>query len=153
MSCLQVKLTHIVLTPTCWCLLQMLRHQIMKLPSKDDTRKQLDSVQDEIKKIQQDIASHQHTYQVGTGLEAVSLVSGSWQPCMEAAGGLLSMLGAVQSEMSALARCHPMGHSAAAQQSCKQCRLPCKGTLEYQSEMITLLMLVCCRWSARRWLL
>lgn len=43
----------------------MLRHQIMKLPTKEDTRKQLDSVEDEIKKIQQDITSHQHTFQVG----------------------------------------------------------------------------------------
>jgi hypothetical protein len=93
-------MAHLVLTRACGCLLQMLRHQIMKLPSKDDTRKQLDSVQDEIKKIQQDIASHQHTFQVGTGHEAVSLVSGSWQPCMEPAGALLSMPDAVLSEMS-----------------------------------------------------
>jgi hypothetical protein len=42
----------------------MLRHQIMKLPSKDDTRKQLDSIDEEIKKIKQDIASHQHTCEV-----------------------------------------------------------------------------------------
>lgn len=43
---------------------EMLRHQIMKLPSKEDTRRQISSVQEEISKIQQDIASHQHTYQV-----------------------------------------------------------------------------------------
>ncbi len=52
--------------------MQMLRHQIIKLPSKDDTRKQLDAVGDEIRKIQQDIASHQHTFQVGTGLSCDS---------------------------------------------------------------------------------
>jgi hypothetical protein len=46
-------------------LLQMLRHQIMKLPSKDDTRKQISAVESEILKIQQEITSHQHTYQVG----------------------------------------------------------------------------------------
>jgi uncharacterized UPF0160 family protein len=46
-------------------LLQMLRHQIMKLPCKDDTRKQISAVESEILKIQQEITSHQHTYQVG----------------------------------------------------------------------------------------
>jgi hypothetical protein len=43
---------------------QMLRHQIMKLPSKDDTRKQTSAVESEILMIQQEITSHQHTYQV-----------------------------------------------------------------------------------------
>lgn len=49
----------------CDLLLQMLRHQIMKLPSKDDTRKQISAVESEILKTQQEITSHQHTYQVG----------------------------------------------------------------------------------------
>lgn len=44
----------------------MLRHQIMKLPSKDDTRKQLESIEQEIQKIKRDIASHQHTCEVRT---------------------------------------------------------------------------------------
>ena len=58
---------------------QMLRHQIMKLPTKEDTRKQLDSVEDEIKKIQQDITSHQHTFQVG-GCRGLGAGQGCWRP-------------------------------------------------------------------------
>jgi hypothetical protein len=64
-------------------LLQMLRHQIMKLPSKEDTRRQISSVQEEISKIQQDIASHQHTYQVrGAGREstAAGTLWSGWSP-------------------------------------------------------------------------
>jgi hypothetical protein len=52
----------------------MLRHQIMKLPSKDDTRKQLDSIDDEIKKIKRDIASHQHTCEVRMAAQRVITV-------------------------------------------------------------------------------
>jgi septal ring factor EnvC (AmiA/AmiB activator) len=42
----------------------VLRQQIVKLPSRAETTKQLEQVQQEIKSIEQDIASHRQTYEV-----------------------------------------------------------------------------------------
>lgn len=48
--------------------MQVLRHKIMKLPSRAETEAELQKVQSEIANIQQDIASHQHTYEVGASV-------------------------------------------------------------------------------------
>lgn len=55
--------------------MQVLRHKIMKLPSRAETEAELQKVQSEIANIQQDIASHQHTYEVGASVPSVTYLN------------------------------------------------------------------------------